>query len=110
MLDPSVIVCGRASLRRGADLKISLEWGITPYFSADACYKTEVSPRIDFGTRLALYKGTCDGPNRARIPQVPKEHDNEGYDECKAGSEDRDSHRGNDRHFRSSKRSSGAFR
>ena len=41
--------------------------------------------------------------NRARIPQVPKEHDNEG--ECKAGSQDRDSDRSNDRHFRGSERS-----
>jgi hypothetical protein len=110
MLDPSVIVCGQASLQRQVHLQTGPERGITPYFSVNACFTTEVSPRIDFGTRLALYKGTCDGPNRARIPQVPKEHDNEGYEECKAGSEDRDSRRGNDRYFRSSKRSSGAFR
>jgi hypothetical protein len=65
---------------------------------------------VNFGTRVAVEKGTCDGSNRARIPQVPKEHDNEGYEECKAGSEDRDSDRRDDRHIPGSERSTGACR
>lgn len=60
-----------------------------------------------FGTARAFDKGTCDGSIRARIPQVPEEHDNE---ECKAGSEDRDSDRCDDRHFLGSERSTRTIR
>ena len=45
--------------------------------------------------------------NPSKISQVPKEQDN---DESKAGSKDRDSDSRNDRYFRSSERSIGAFR
>jgi hypothetical protein len=55
-------------------------------------------------------KVTCDGLNRARIPQVPEEHDNDGKNECKAGSKNRDSDRSDDRHILGSERSTGALR
>ena len=48
--------------------------------------------------------------DRARIPQVPEEHDNDPKDECKAGSENRDSDRRNDRRIPGSKRSTSAYR
>jgi hypothetical protein len=60
-----------------------------------------------FGIARALDKGTCDGSIRARIPQVPEEHENE---ECKAGSEDSDSDRCDDRHFLGSERSTDTIR
>jgi hypothetical protein len=57
--------------------------------------------------RSCFLKEYLRRPNRARIPQVPKEHDNE---ECKAGSEDRDSDRRNDWRFCGSQRSTGPLR
>jgi hypothetical protein len=83
--------------------------GITPYFSMSIRLLQKKAALSRIWNTACFTKVTCDGLNRARIPQVPEEQDNDGKNECKAGSENHDSDRRNDRHIPGSERSTGAF-
>src|SRR6516165_9909884 len=110
MLGPRVFVCFYLQNPSWPSEHIANEMDVTPCSSA----LFSIAVGSLFNDRLwnvsCFVKSTCHGSTRARIPQVPKEDDNEGKDECKAGSEDCDSDRRDDRHFPCSERSTGAIR
>src|SRR5271169_5001249 len=94
------VVGPRPGLNRAENL-------IYPQFFGQIRVCASGRPMCRVWNAACITKVTCDGWPSKKIPG-PKEHDNEGKNECKSGNQDCDSDGRNGRHLRRSRRSAGS--